>query len=293
MDEPTLVGRRPVRPTRNAQREDASDCVPPVLSAAVSPRMPSLASRPSQVRLASDAEIVAQTLFGPKALEDALVAAAEPVFLLVAQLRIVASADIGALRRGTVQQIRRFEEQALKYQARNSDVSAARYIMCALVDETVMTTPWGSRSAWSDNSLLSQFHSETWGGEKVFQIVDRVIAEPAKYLALLKLINMCLLMGFEGKYRVAESGHERLEDLRSNLQQVLREHTASPPAELSSQWRAAMGRAAVHNYVPLWSIFAGAALIVLIGYGFLRWRLSVELTPVEQLIDLIGGSDPF
>lgn len=290
MDEPTLVGRRPVRPTRNAQREDASDRIAPV---PLPPRVPSLAHQLGQVRSASHTEILAQTLFEPKALEDALVAAAEPVFLVVAQLRVVACADIGPLRRGIVQKIRRFEEQALKYHAPNGDVSAARYVICALVDETVMTTPWGSRSAWSDNSLLSQFHNETWGGEKVFQIVDRVIAEPAKYLALLKLINLCLLMGFEGKYRVADSGRERLEDLRSKLQQALREYTASPPAELSSQWRAAMGRTAVHNYLPLWSVFAGAALIVLIGYGFLRWRLSVELAPVEQLIDLISRSDPF
>lgn len=290
MDEPTLVGRRPVRPTRNAQREDASDRIAPV---PLPPRVPSPAHQLGQVRSASHTEILAQTLFEPKALEDALVAAAEPVFLVVAQLRVVACADIGPLRRGIVQKIRRFEQQALKYHAPNGDVSAARYVICALVDETVMTTPWGSRSAWSDNSLLSQFHNETWGGEKVFQIVDRVIAEPAKYLALLKLINLCLLMGFEGKYRVADSGRERLEDLRSNLQQALREYTASPPAELSSQWRAAMGRTAVHNYLPLWSVFAGAALIVLIGYGFLRWRLSVELAPVEQLIDLISRSDPF
>ncbi|MCA6107937.1 type IVB secretion system protein IcmH/DotU [Bradyrhizobium cenepequi] len=258
------------------------------MAAATVPSAPSPASQPGEVRAAHDAEMVAQNLFEPKAADDVLVAAAAPLFLVVAQLRVVENADIGALRRGIGEQIRRFEERAVKNQARSGDVSVARYVMCALLDEAVMTTPWGSDSAWSDNSLLNQFHNETWGGEKVFQILERVEGEPAKYLGLLKLIDLCLLMGFQGKYRVVEGGRERLEDLRSNVGRLLREYTGAPPAELSSQWRGISARAGVRSYMPLWIVFLAAALVVIIGYSFMRWRLSAELQTVEQLLDLIG-----
>ncbi|WP_084800078.1 type IVB secretion system protein IcmH/DotU [Bradyrhizobium sp. Ai1a-2] len=292
MDEPTVIGRRPLAPTPNIQRGQSSVRVPSRGAAARVPVTPSPAAEPGEVSIANHAEIVAQGLFEPAALEDTLVAAATPILLIVAQLRMVENADIGAMRRGTVEQIRRFEERAVKNHARRGDVSAARYVICALVDEAVMTTPWGSESAWSDNSLLNQFHNETWGGEKVFQIVERIQAEPAKYLALLKLVNLCLLMGFEGKYRVMEGGREQLEDLRAEVHRLLGEHATAPPAQLSGEWRCIRARTSVRKFGPLWIVFAVAASVMLIGHIFFRWRLGSQLAAVEQLIESIGRSGP-
>ncbi|MCP3460875.1 type IVB secretion system protein IcmH/DotU [Bradyrhizobium sp. CCGUVB23] len=292
MDEPTVIGRRPLAPTPNIQRGQSSVRVPSGAAAARFPVTPTPVAEPGGVGIANHAEIVAQGLFEPTALEDTLVAAATPILLIVAQLRMVENADIGAMRRGTVEQIRRFEERAVKNQARRGDVSAARYLICALVDEAVMTTPWGSESAWSDNSLLNQFHNETWGGEKVFQIVERIQAEPAKYLALLKLVNVCLLMGFEGKYRVMQGGREQLEDLRAEVHRLLGEYTTAPPAQLSGEWRGIRARTSVRKYGPLWIAFAVAASVMLIGYTIFRWRLGSQLAAVEQLIESIGRSGP-
>ncbi|WP_168193274.1 type IVB secretion system protein IcmH/DotU [Bradyrhizobium sp. NAS96.2] len=290
MDEPTVIGPRPAGPIRDSQSGQPSGLVQPKVAAPTVPYAPVPTSDVGEGSAVNDAEIVAHGLFEPKAVEDTLVAAAAPLLLVVAQLQFVNNADIGALHRGIVEQIRRFEERAIKHQA--SDVIAARYVICALIDEAVMTTRWGAESVWSDNSLLNQFHNESWGGDKVFQILEHTQAEPAKYLALLKLINVCLLMGFEGKYRVVEGGRELLADLRCEVERRLRDHATSPPAELSSQWRAISACTGVCSYLPLRIVFTAAALTVLIGYGFFWWRLSGELAPVEQLLDLIGRSGP-
>lgn len=290
MDEPTVVGRRPVGPTRTNQRGQPAASVSPLLPPPAVPRAPVPEPEPDA---GDNTELVSQLVLEPKSPDDALVSAAAPLFLVVAQLRnIVENANVAALRKRIVEQLRRFEERAVRYQARGGDVSAARYIMCALIDEAVMTTPWGSASAWSDNSLLNQFHNETWGGEKVFQILDRVRNEPAKYVALLKLLDLCLSMGFEGKYRVLDGGRERLEDLRTELGRMLRDHAPAPSSELSVQWHGVTARTGVRGYLPLWIVFAAAALIVLIAYSFFRWRLSGELAPVEQLLDLVGQAAP-
>jgi type VI secretion system protein ImpK len=293
MDEPTVVGRRPVGPTRNTRRTQPATGVPRLAPAAAPVPVPHAAEpRPELADPAAGAEAVAQIVLDPKSPDDGLVAAAAPLFLLVAQLRnIVENADIAALRRRVVEQLRRFEERAVRYQARGGDVSAARYVMCALIDEAVMTTPWGSGSAWSDNSLLNQFHNETWGGEKVFQILDRVQSEPAKYIALLKLLDLCLLMGFEGKYRVVDGGRERLEDLRADLARLLRQYTPAPPAELSPQWHGTSARRGVRGYVPLWIVFTAAILVVLVGFGVFRWRLADEVAPVAQMLDVVGQGE--
>ncbi|WP_330848832.1 DotU family type IV/VI secretion system protein [Mangrovicoccus ximenensis] len=49
-----------------------------------------------------------------------------------------------------------------------------------------------------------RFHNETWGGEKVFEILARLKAEPGTHIALLKLIDLVLLLGFEGVHRVLD-----------------------------------------------------------------------------------------
>lgn len=290
MDEPTVIGRRPVGPTRNIQSGQPCAWVPPKAVVPTGPHTSLPVSESDEVWAEGHTEIVAQNIFEPKAVEDALVAAATPLLSIVAQLRVINNADIGALRRGIVEQIRRFEERAAKHQAGAGDIRTACYLICALLDEAVMTTLWGGESAWSDNSLLNQFHNETWGGEKVFEILKRVQAKPAKYLALLKLIDICLLMGFEGKYRVAEEGRERLEDLRSDVQRLLRDYMSAPPAELSIRWRSIEVRTGLRRYVPLWITFVAAAVIMLIGYSFARWCLSGELAPLEQLLVSIGQS---
>ncbi|WP_206197454.1 type IVB secretion system protein IcmH/DotU, partial [Pseudomonas viridiflava] len=79
---------------------------------------------------------------------------------------------------------------------------AARYVLCTVLDEAVLTTAWGSSSNWSTMSLLSHFHQETFGGEKFFQLLERLGSNPARHLHLLELMYLCLALGLKGKYRV-------------------------------------------------------------------------------------------
>jgi len=291
-DEPTVIGRRPVGPTRGVQRRPtpAPVAVNPALplrpGAAVAPVGQEPLARGGTIDAAS---ALSHIIIEPRSPADALAAAAAPLFVIVTQLRnTLENADVEALRREMVDQLRRFEERAVRAQARGGDISAARYVMCALIDEAVMTTPWGSASSWSSNSLLNQFHNETWGGEKVFGILDRIRGEPANYIALLKLLDLCLLMGFEGKYGVLEGGRERLDDLRDEVGRLLRKHLPAPAPELSAHWRGVASQRGIRHYVPLWVVFAVVGLLALIVYGYLRWRLSGELAPVESMIEALG-----
>lgn len=298
MDEPTVVGRRPIGLSRAApvRRAGGAPLWPdektpepaPARDAADSlARSPSPASRRSVSVPAPSASLVSDA---PRNPEDVLVAAAAPLLIVVAHLRNAAQqADVAALRKEMADQLRIFEERAGRFGGRIGDVSAARYALSALVDETVMTTPWGSASAWSTNSLLLEFHSETWGGEKVFAMVDRVRAEPQKYLALLKLLDACLLLGFEGKYRVIDNGREQLADLRVDLGRLLHRHGRPPQRELSSSWQGMSATRMLRNYLPLWVVFTIAGAIVLSSYGLAKWRVATETSPAENALKIIGG----
>lgn len=182
-------------------------------------------------------------------------------------------------------QIKRFDERALKYGARTVDVSAARYVLCSVLDEAVMTTSWGAASNWSTHSLLNQFHGETWGGEKVFAILDRVRANPPQYLALLKLIDLCLALGFEGKYRVMEGGQYQLEELRDELGRLWRSNVKAMPEDLSPRWQGVSVRRKLANVLPLWVVFAVAGVLLLAVYGVFAFRLDQSVSPVEDRLN--------
>ena len=78
-----------------------------------------------------------------------LIQAASPLLLLAGQLRGTLSApDIAAFRRHVLEEIRLFEERARAARISNEVVLAARYALCAALDEAVLSTPWGAQSEW-------------------------------------------------------------------------------------------------------------------------------------------------
>ncbi|MDQ0509452.1 type IVB secretion system protein IcmH/DotU [Ancylobacter amanitiformis] len=290
-DEPTVIGHRPVAVGRNGAVPDGARATAPILP--VDPAMP-LRPAPSNSAPSSPQPVpglLAELPLSADASrpEELIAAAATPLLALAAQLRqSVDYADVTALRTETVAQIKKFDERAIKLGARVSDVSAARYVLCSLLDETVMTTPWGAASNWSTHSLLNQFHGETWGGEKVFAILDRVRANPPQRLALLKLIDLCLAFGFEGKYRVMEGGQYQLEELRDELGRLWRSHVKALPEDLSPQWQGVSVRRKLRAALPLWVLFAVAGALLLGIYGLFAFRLDQGLKPIEQRFERIG-----
>ncbi|WP_051356452.1 type IVB secretion system protein IcmH/DotU [Azorhizobium doebereinerae] len=285
-DEPTVIGHRPV-PVGRAAPRDPVPGPPPEMGGTPLRPAPSPQNAPppgpgllAELPLSADASRP----------EELIAAAATPLLALVAQLRqAVDHADVNALRTETVAQIKRFDERAVKLGARVADVSAARYVLCSLLDETVMTTPWGAASNWSTHSLLNQFHGETWGGEKVFAILDRVRANPQQHLALLKLIDLCLAFGFEGKYRVMDGGQYQLDELRTELGRVWRNLVKAAPDELSPQWQGVSVRRTLRTALPLWVVFAVAGALLVGVYGLFAFRLDQGLTPIETRFERIGA----
>ena len=152
-----------------------------------------------------------------------LVQAAIPLLLLTGQLRSTPAAmDVAGLRRHVLEEIRRFEDQARAAGIRNEIVLAARYALCAALDEAVLSTPWGGQSEWAQHPVLVALHREAWGGEKFFEMLTRISADPARHLDLLELQNLILALGFTGKYQMIDRGQEQLQDLQHELFRTIR-----------------------------------------------------------------------
>src|SRR5690554_8229101 len=61
------------------------------------------------------------------------------------------------------EEIRLFERNTQVNRLSNESMLLARYLLCTALDETVLNTPWGGGSGWSQHSLLGIFHQEASG----------------------------------------------------------------------------------------------------------------------------------
>jgi type VI secretion system protein ImpK len=223
-----------------------------------------------------------------------LVQAASPLLLLIGGLRSsTSSTDVSGLRRHALEEIRRFEENAQRAGVRNEIVLAARYALCAGLDESVLSTPWGAQSEWAQHPLLVALHREAWGGEKFFEMLDRISVDPARHIDLMELQYLILALGFTGKYQMLERGHEHLADLQQNLYRKIRAERGHPPSDLSLQWRGLEDqRNRLIRYVPWWVVGVAALAILAVTFGVYYTWLAKLADPIHAKLAQVGIGEP-
>lgn len=236
-------------------------------AAAAEPGAPAAAAAPAgrEAPLALDA-IMANSL-------NPLVSAAVPLLVAAPRIRHTARhPNPAALRESLAEGIRKFEAQVRTSGLPNEQVIAGRYILCTLLDEAAASTPWGG-GIWSSQSLLVQFHNETWGGEKVFALASKLAENVDANRNLLELMYVALAFGFEGRYRVLDNGRAQLDSVRTRLHQMLAKGRQGDK-ELSPRWQGERDREQrVKSGLPLWLLASIAAL--LLGIVFVALRLSL------------------
>jgi type VI secretion system protein ImpK len=222
--------------------------------------------------------------------ENRLTDAATPLLGLVIRIRRLA--DFGAvesLYQQVVDEVAAIDRELVEQGYERPTVVAYRYVLCAFIDEAVLGTDWGAHSVWSQHSLLSRFHNETWGGEKVFAILARMEQEPARYKDMLAFIFLCLCLGFEGRYKVMENGRDEYEQILRGLHEQLQSLTEdqSPEPLADAQINVTPARNRLRSGLPLWGI-AGLFVMVMAGiyslYNIaLEERIRDVLSVLEQL----------
>ena len=175
-----------------------------------------------------------------------LIAMANPILGAVPQIRrALRHPDPAGLRASLRDQIESLQTSAMSADVPDATVATAVYALCALLDESAAATPWGG--AWKDNGLLKEMCGETGGGEGFFTRLDAIIAaqspDNTDQADLLEFYDVCLALGFEGRYRNADGGRQSLNQIRSGLYEIIARRRPRP-LELSARWRSATAEAA-------------------------------------------------
>ncbi len=219
-----------------------------------------------------------------------LMDAASPVLSLVNQMRqLDGKVNVPSIHQQVTKVLQEFI-QKIKGTVNDSEIRHnASYILCSLVDETALNTQWGEYSAWSQKPQLSIFHKETYGGEKVYAMLEEAIVSPSRNYELIELIYYCLSLGFMGKLRIDPQGPVKLEQTRSNIYDVLHRSREKHQKVLSEHLDPAVSTSnKLYSFLPIW-IFMG--LLVLAGFSIFNYwliqlneRSDVAFSTVDAVI---------
>lgn len=180
--------------------------------------------------------------------------------------------------RGCVEEMQRRAGDAGFSQQDTQDMA---YALVALMDEVVLAKPDPHRQYWMGNLLQMHFFSVNVAGEEFFARLKELREDPHRQ-EVLRVYYLCLVLGFQGRYRI-RGGDLELMSLTESVQKELARgrrrdaEVLSPHGERPQESRVQMQRTA-----PLLVVSAGAVLFSLLIFGILYGLLRSRVTDAVQ-----------
>lgn len=181
------------------------------------------------------------------------------------------------LRNRLIRELHEFKQAARHILGDQKKVTQASYVMCTALDDAAMNTPWGHQANWSQHNLLSTFHNEVIGGDRFFALLKGLGKNPRENIDLLELMYLCLSLGYEGSYRIAQNGQNTLAKVRTWLYDIIRDVRDSPDKRLSLHWQGSgVQESRLPKFTVIWVAAAAALAISSLTYIGYRYTLGAS-----------------
>ncbi|MEH3148773.1 MAG: type IVB secretion system protein IcmH/DotU [Methylobacterium frigidaeris] len=216
-------------------------------------------------------------------------ALAAPIFDWLFRIQYDPQMDVETLHQDLVSALKSYEVQAAHRGLTPVHIRVLLYGLAATVDDIVLKTAWGGDSPWAHKSMISMFFRETWGGERFYVLLSRMMSTPRSFAQEIELYYHCLQFGFEGRYRLEPQGATELARIREELYLFLRELRGDPPSELSPSWRGLIvERSRFRDLMPYWlaglGVVLAAACIFIVLSTLLHRNATVAVGEVGTLV---------
>jgi len=165
--------------------------------------------------------------------------------------------------------------QALGYSSEN--VKLVTYAVVAFLDESVLVSRNPVFAAWAGKPMQEELFGQSLAGNTFYEGIQSLLAhrDSGEVADMLEVFYLCLLLGYRGRYGVANSGelHAIMESINDKLRRV----RGSSPS-LSPSWALPSDPVAApppDKHRLLFPAIAVAALMITIGtFAFCRLSLS-------------------
>jgi type VI secretion system protein ImpK len=156
----------------------------------------------------------------------------------------------------------------------------ARFMVCAWIDETILSSGWDKKQQWLKELLQRTFYNTTDAGEEVF---ERLNALGFQQRDVREVYYLCLSLGFKGRF-IHQGDEFLLDQLKSsNLKLLLGGSTGIPsldkgelfPDAYPSQQRD-MPAQQQKSRLPLLTILLLVAPLLLFGLLFVVYHFALS-----------------
>jgi type VI secretion system protein ImpK len=179
------------------------------------------------------------------------------------------------------------EQDAQRRGYTSEDVRVATFAVVAFLDESILNSQNPVFADWPRKPLQEELFGVHVAGEIFFRNLERLLSRPdSEPLAdLLELYEICMLLGFRGKYSF--SGTAEIRSISSQIEEKIRRIRGVPP---SPAWRVMPQtvRAAGDRWLPILGWVAAACFIVALIL-FVVFKISLS-SAAGELAAIAAGT---
>ncbi|MGH7528250.1 MAG: DotU family type IV/VI secretion system protein [Gemmatimonadales bacterium] len=201
--------------------------------------------------------------------------------VLTATVRLRANrqvaADAESFRTHVKQLLSGAERDARRVGYSSDDAALALYAAVAFLDESVLNSTQPMFASWPSRPLQEEIFGGHMGGEIFFQHLRQLLGrqETEDLADLLEVFQLCLLLGFQGRYSAGDRGE--LRSLSTGTEDKIRRIRGNF-GELSPAWTPPTGET-VPRTRDRWLPWLGVAAVVgLLASGALFWMFRSSLS---------------
>ncbi len=165
------------------------------------------------------------------------------------------------------------EQEALRRGYSQEDVRVAVFAVVAFLDESILNSQNPMFADWPRKPLQLEIFGVQVAGEIFFQTVERLLTRPdSEPLAdLLEVHQLCLLLGFRGKYGV--TGGAEIRSILAQIDEKIRRirNVSGPQWQIQPETVVAPG----DRWLPIlrWSLI-GCIVLALVLFAIFKFSLS-------------------
>jgi len=235
---------------------------------------------------------ITQTEVREPVVANQIIAVVAPLLTLMIVIRRSEKPSyITKLRQQIIEEIKLVQQRLHQLQYTTRTIMAVRYCLCTMIDEVILSTTWGSQSEWVQESLLSFFHKETWGGERFYIIAENMAREPRTNLAFLEFCYLLLSLGFEGKFY--GDGVVIREEIRNRIFYRIRNLSAKPNNKLAFSYGVDQMLVKTRsNKGKLKKLFVGIFVAMIITFACFNYESYRNSAVVITVLDHIATVSP-
>ncbi len=203
----------------------------------------------------------------------ALAVALQETFTAIVRLRVGRQAitDGVAFRDQFKQLLTAAHDEAARAGYDSQDTKLAIYAATVFLDESVLNSPQPALAGWSRRPLQEELFGEHLGGEVFFDKLRGLFArhESEDLADLLEVFQLCLLLGFRGRY--ATGGRGELERWAAAAADKVERIRGRFPG-VTPGWAAPAGESFPLARDP-WVRALAAASVTVLAIAFITWLL--------------------